>query len=180
VVSPAIAAVAAAAFLGSGPAPHAAPPPVPAKELRGYLARVEPTRHEVNALLDRADPILARYRDHRLGPRGARLRIESLEDRFSTYEARIAAVRPVPAALAGTHRAYAHAYVLEDAYLRALTAAIPRRRFGSLPRTEAVQRAAIIAWRKRLVALAAAAGFSLPPDVKIAGRGEIAPSPSAS
>jgi hypothetical protein len=67
--------------------------------------------------------------------------------------------------------------VLEDAYLRALVAALPRRDFGSLPRTQDAQRAAIVAWRHRLEAVAERIGVRLPADIQIAGRGEIAPSP---
>jgi hypothetical protein len=67
--------------------------------------------------------------------------------------------------------------VLEDAYLRALLAAIPSRDFGSLPNTQAAQRAAIVAWRRRLEEQAERLEVRLPADVQVAGRGEIAPSP---
>jgi hypothetical protein len=74
-------------------------------------------------------------------------------------------------------RAYSHTYVLEDNYLRAMVAAIPERAFASLPHTEDVQRRAIVAWRLRLHAVADRLGVSLPADVEVAGKGEIAPSP---
>src|SRR5256885_11591113 len=70
-----------------------------------------------------------------------------LERRFARYEARVAAVRPVPPDLLPAQHAYAHTYVLEDAYLRALTAALPRRRWASLPRFEDRQRRVVLAWR---------------------------------
>jgi hypothetical protein len=79
--------------------------------------------------------------------------------------------------LALAHRRYAHAYLLEDAYLRALAKALPSRRFGALPSTARRQRAAIVAWRVRLEAAAGRLGVALPADLEQAGRGEIAPSP---
>jgi hypothetical protein len=138
---------------------------------------VEPIRRRVNRLLGRADPILTRYRRRQLSPREARRKLGTLEARFAVYAREIAAVRPPPAELAAAHRAYAHAYVLEDAYLRALVAAIPSRHFDSLPETEDAQRAAIVAWRRRLEGDAGRLGVPLPTDVKSAGKGEIAPSP---
>jgi hypothetical protein len=175
----AAAAIAAVTLAGCGTAGtgDADPPPASPTALRQYLARVEPIRRGVNRLLDRADPVLAGYRRHRVGPRRAQRRIGRLEARFAGFEERIAAVRPVPPALAAAQRAYAHAYVLEDAYLRALAAAIPGRRFAALPDTEEAQRAAIVAWRERLRSLAARLGLALPADVDIAGTGEIVPSP---
>lgn len=83
----------------------------------------------------------------------------------------------MPSGLAVAHRAYAHTYLLEDAYLRALVRATPQRRFASLPRTEDAQRAAILAWRHRLEAMADRLDMRLPADVRIAGEGEIVPSP---
>lgn len=75
---------------------------------------------------------------------------------------------------------YAGTYVLEDAYLSALTAGLAGGELGDLPDTQAVQRAAIIRWRIGLSVLARAAGASLPADLQQAGRGEIAPSPNGS
>jgi len=83
----------------------------------------------------------------------------------------------VPSRLAAAQRAYAHTYDLEDAYLRALVAAIPGRDFDSLPRTAEAQRRAIVIWRRRLEGEAERAGVILPQDIEVAGRGEIAPSP---
>jgi hypothetical protein len=138
---------------------------------------VEPIRLGVNRLLDRADPILSAYHEHRLGPNGAQEGMAALERRFAAYAVKIAALRPLPPALRAVHRAYAHTYVLEDSYLSALSAAIPERDFADLPDTQARQRAAIIAWRIRLQVVADRAGARLPADIQVAGRGEIAPSP---
>ncbi len=147
------------------------------KSVDAYLSRVEPIRLAVNRLLDRADPVLAAYRDRRLTPGQARRRMGALERRFATAARRIAEVEAVPASLRAAHRAYAHAYVLEDSYLSALAAALPERDFESLPDTQARQRAAIIAWRIRLEVVARRHGIQLPADLQAAGRGEIAPSP---
>jgi hypothetical protein len=70
--------------------------------------------------------------------------------------------------------------VLEDAYLSALAAALPERRFDDLPHTQNRQRAAIVGWRIQLEVLAQRLGVRLPADLQAAGRGEIAPSPSGS
>jgi hypothetical protein len=145
--------------------------------LEGYVRRVEPIRLGVNRLLDRADPILSAYAEHKLSPAAAERRMDALERRFADYAVRIAALRPVPAAIASEQRAYAHTFVLEDSYLSALTEAVPKREFGELPDTQDRQRAAIIAWRTRLEVLAERRGISLPRDLQVAGRGEIAPSP---
>jgi hypothetical protein len=138
---------------------------------------VEPIRRAVDRLLERADPILRRYDLHQLGARRTQRRIGNLEHRFALYTTRIGGLTPVPAGLAAMHRRYAHAYLLEDAYLRALANALPSRRFGALPRTARRQRAAIVAWRVRLEAAAGRLGVALPSDLEQAGRGEIAPSP---
>lgn len=145
--------------------------------VEAYLSRVEPIRLGVNRLLERADPILTAYRDHRISPSRASSRMNALERRFAGYARRIAAIHPVPATLRGAGRAYAHTYVLEDAYLSALAAALPDREFDSLPDTQARQRAAIIGWRIRLEVVARRLGIRLPNDIQAAGRGEIAPSP---
>jgi hypothetical protein len=146
--------------------------------LHAYLHEVEPIRLGVNRLLDGADPILSAYSAHRITPGVARRRMSALERRFAAYAVRIAAVREVPAALRGAQRSYAHTYVLEDAYLSALAAALPGREFEDLPDTQSAQRAAIIAWRIQLEVLAARLHLTLPADLQAAGRGEIAPSPT--
>lgn len=168
-----LAAVLALAGCGSSGDDHAAT----RQSVEHYVARVEPIRLGVNRLLDRADPILSAYREHQLGPSRARGRLDALERRFASFAVKIAALRPVPPALREAQRAYAHTYVLEDAYLSALTAAIPERDFDHLPDTQAQQRAAIIAWRIQLQLVARRVGARLPSDIQVAGRGEIAPSP---
>jgi hypothetical protein len=148
--------------------------------LTSYLAEVEPIRIGVNRLLDRADPILDAYREHRIGAALAARRMGGLERRFAAYAVRIAAVRDVPAPLRAAQRGYAHTFVFEDAYLSTLVAAIPDRDFDGLPDTQDRQRDAIIAWRIAVEALAAREGTKLPADLQVAGRGEIAPSPDGS
>jgi hypothetical protein len=172
-------AVAALAACGSGSA-GADSKAFVAKALQRYLAQVEPIRLGVDRLLDRADPILGRYARHQLSPRLAQRKVKRLEDRFAAYSVRINGLRPVPAGLVAAQRGYAHTYILEDAYLSALAAAIPSRGFDELPDTQDAQRAAIIAWRTRLQVVAGRVGVQLPADVQFAGRGEIAPSPSGS
>jgi hypothetical protein len=154
--------------------------PSPQGDLEAYLTRVEPIRLQVNQLLDRADPILSAYGEHRLGAGAAQRRMAGLERRFAAYAVKIAALKPVPGALRAAQESYAHTYVLEDAYLSALAAALPGRQFGDLPTTQNQQRATIIAWRIRLEVLARRLGVRLPADIQAAGRGEIAPSPSGS
>jgi hypothetical protein len=148
--------------------------------LQAYLRQVEPIRLQVNRLLDRADPILSAYRADRLAAGAAQRRMGELERRFAAYAVRIAALRGVPARMRRAHKSYAHTYVLEDAYLSALVAALPERQFDELPDTQSQQRAAIIAWRIRLEVLAGRLDLPLPADLQAAGRGEIAPSPSGS
>ncbi len=173
-----VVAAAAVALAGCGGAGSTATPDDAAhRALEAYVARVEPIRLGVNRLLDRADPILSAYSRHRLDARAAQRRIDALERRFARYTVRIAALRPVPAAIGAAHDAYAHTYVLEDAYLSALTAALPEREYADLPRTQDRQRAAIIAWRTRLEVAANRLRVRLPADIQVAGRGEIAPSP---
>ena len=106
--------------------------------------------------------------------------MNSLEGRFAAYTVEINGLQAVPAEVAAAQRAYAHTYILEDAYLSALAAAIPTRRFDDLPKTQDAQRAAIIAWRTRLEVVADRLGLGLPADLQAAGRGEIAPSPLGS
>ncbi|HEY8865941.1 MAG TPA: hypothetical protein VIM22_03345 [Solirubrobacteraceae bacterium] len=149
-----------------------------ARALQDYVRRIEPPRLAVNRLLKGADPILGAYRRHRISAPVAQTRLRRLERRFAAYGARVGAIdaSAVPG-LRAAHAGYAHSYVLEDRYLRALVAALPRRRYDRLPRTARIQRAAIVRWRVRLFALARRAGVRLSADLEIAGRGEIAPSP---
>ena len=150
----------------------------PAAALESYLQRVEPIRLGVNRLLDRADPILSAYHDGDLTAAQARRRMDALERRLAGYAVRIAAVDDVPPSLKAAQRAYAHTFIFEDSYLSALVEAIPSREFDELPNTQDRQRAAIIAWRTRLQVVADRLGVKLPRDLQVAGRGEIAPSPS--
>lgn len=173
------AAIVALAGCGAGSAgiqPNASQ----ATALQRYLAQVEPIRLAVNRLLARADPILTGYSRHRLNSREAERRMSALEGRFAAYTVKVNGLQAVPRELAVAQRAYAHTYILEDAYLSALAAAIPTRSFDNLPRTQDAQRAAIIAWRTRLQVLADRVGMRLPSDIQVAGRGEIAPSPQGS
>lgn len=158
---------------GSGDSSNA----VTRSRLENYVARVEPIRLGINRLLDRADPVLTAYAQHRIGPAAAKRRMGALERGAAAYAVRIAAVDPVPEAIRAAHDAYAHTFVLQDTYLSTLVAALPTRAFDELPRFQNEQRAAIIAWRTRLQVLADAAGAKLPADLQLAGRGEISPAP---
>ena len=149
-----------------------------AQALTDYLGQIEPLRLAVNSLLGGADPILSAYREHRLSPLEAQRRFDRLERRFAAYTERIAAIEPGTAALRRAHDIYLHTYFLEDAYLSALTSALPSGKFAGLPHTADEQRAAIIEWRTNLTVLAARAHVRLPADLQVAGRGEIAPSPT--
>jgi hypothetical protein len=177
IVAAAIAAALALSGCGGDSADRGNPS---ARALISYVQRVEPVRLAVNRLLDQADPILEGYRRQRLSPKEAGRRFDRLERRFAGYTERIAAIEPANAVLAQLHRPYAHTYVLEDAYLSALAAALPEQRFDHLPDTQARQRAAIIEWRTRLTLLGVRTGARLPADLQRAGRGEIAPSPGGS
>jgi hypothetical protein len=169
----------ALAFGGCGSGDSGSGAPGTTREsVEAYVARVEPIRLGTNRLLDRADPILSAYHEHRLSPHQAQERMNALERRFADYAVRIAGLHPVPPALQAAQRAYAHTYVFEDSYLSALTAAIRERDFEDLPDTQDRQRAAIIAWRIRLQVVADRVGAKLPADIQVAGRGEIAPSPT--
>jgi hypothetical protein len=149
-----------------------------AKALTDYLSQIEPLRLAVNSLLGGADPILSAYREHRISPLEAQRRFDRLERSFASYTERIAAIEPRTAELRRAHGIYLHTYFLEDAYLSSLTNALPSGKFDELPHTEDKQRAAIIEWRTDLSVLAARAHVRLPQDLQIAGRGEIAPSPT--
>ena len=143
--------------------------------LEGYLAKVEPIRLAVNRLLARADPILTAYSRHPVGAREAERQTDKL------------ARRPIcclhgedqraGAGFAGTGGGTARlrpTYILEDAYLSALAAAIPSRCFDNLPRRRV---------RSAPRSSPGAPGFrsspidwacALPPDLQVAGRGKIA------
>jgi hypothetical protein len=174
----------AVAGCGTTPQHTAAGAPAPAAARRAafarYLARIEPLRRGVNRLLDGADPILEGFRDRRLAAPAAARRMARLERRFARTGRAVAAIRGSWPALDRLQRTYARTYPLEEAYLRALAAAIPRRAFGRLPHTEARQRAALVAWRVGIERMARRLGVRLPADVQAAGRGEIAPSPDGS
>jgi hypothetical protein len=129
----------------------------------------------VNRLLERADPILAAYKHHRITSAVAARRMGALEQRFAAYTVDVMSIRPESAPLRRLHDPYAHTYVLEDAYLSALVAGLAARELGHLPNTQGAQRAAIIDWRTGLTVLARRAGVALPPDLQQAGRGELAP-----
>jgi hypothetical protein len=148
--------------------------------LVSYLQQVEPIRLAVNRLLEGADPILSAYRDGRISSRQASLRMGALERRFAAYTVDMAALQPATAPLRSLNDPYAHTYVLEDAYLSALTTGLAERNLDGLPNTQAAQRAAIIQWRTALAVLAHHAALALPGDLQAAGRGEIAPSPRGS
>jgi hypothetical protein len=161
-------------FAGCGGSPSSA------DALRAYLRSTEPIRLGVNRLLQDADPVLEGYRAHRLTGDQAAASMGALERRFAQYTEQINALQPTDATLATLHRPYAHTYVLEDSYLNALVAALPGGDFSTLPNTQADQRAEIIEWRIQLEILAHRVGVHLPGDLQQAGRGEIAPSPTAS
>src|SRR6266508_2800372 len=84
------------------------------QSVEAYVAQVEPIRLGTNRLLDRADPILSAYHDHRLGAHEAQQRMGVLERRLAEYAVRIAALELVPAALRAAQRGDAHPWVLED------------------------------------------------------------------
>jgi hypothetical protein len=106
--------------------------------------------------------------------------MDGLERRFAAYTVQVAAIQPATPELRTLHAAYAHTYVLEDAYLSALVAGLAQRELGNLPNTQAAQRAAIIQWRTGLTVLGHRDGVGLPADLQQAGRGEIAPAPGGS
>jgi hypothetical protein len=149
----------------------------PGEAIVAYLRHVEPIRLAVNRLLSQADPIIGAYHDHDASPSRAGVRMGRLERRFAEYTVKVAAIEPATSQLRVLHAAYAHTYVLEDAYLSALAAGLAERRLHDLPNTQAAQRAAIIGWRTGLTVLAERARVDLPADLQQAGRGEIAPSP---
>jgi hypothetical protein len=151
-------------------------PAVSGGALRAYLHAVEPIRLGVNDLLEGADPILDAYRTHRSTPDQAGTAMDRLERRFASYTVQINALTPSNHTLARVHAPYAHTFILEDAYLSALAAALPSGDFSTLPNTQAAQRAAIIEWRTQLEVISHQTHTRLPADLQQAGRGEIAPS----
>jgi hypothetical protein len=165
---------------GCGSSGSSAPNGLSARQVQGYLAQVEPVRRSVNDLLEGADPILHAYRSHQITADQASRRMNDLEARFAVQGATVEAISSPEPTLEAIHRSYAHTYQLEDAYLRALAAALPDGDFSHLPNTQDAQRRAITAWRKRLEVLARQTGATLPHDLQQAGRGEIAPSPTGS
>lgn len=171
----------AAGLAGCGaaaqPKPGHAPP---GKAIEAYLRQVEPIRLAVNRLLGQADPIIGAYQDHDASPARAGGGMDRLEREFADYTVKVAAIEPAMSQLRVLHAAYAHTYVLEDAYLSALANGLARHKLDDLPNTQAAQRAAIIGWRTGLTVLADRAGIELPADLQQAGRGEVAPSPHGS
>jgi hypothetical protein len=147
------------------------------RQLEDYLAEVEPIRLGINELLERADPILSAYDDREIGAGEARRRLGRIERGVADYAVEIAAVQQVPEELRAAHDAYAHVFILQDTYLSALVAALSERQFNELPDVQEQQREAIIAWRTRLQVVADSLGAQLPADLRVAGRGEIVPSP---
>ncbi len=148
--------------------------------LRAYLAAVEPIRDGVNSLLDTADPMLKRWRTHRITGAQAGAAMTGIEQRFAMFMVQINELHPADPTLDRINAPYAQTYVLEDAYLRALAAALPSGSFSALPKTAEQQRRTIIAWRRQVEALAHQLRVSLPKDLARAGRGDIAPSPFGS
>jgi hypothetical protein len=145
--------------------------------LEHYVAEVQPIRLGINELLDRADPVLEAYRDGDIDARQAQRRLGRIERGAAEYAVRIASIEDVPDEMRAAQDAYAHTFVLQDTYLSALVAALPDRAFDELPHFQNQQRAAIIAWRTRLQALADRWGAKLPANLQVAGRGEISPAP---
>jgi hypothetical protein len=177
-----LAGILALGVLGCGGAAAARRPSREARRavLSRYLREVEPVRLAVNRLLNGADPILSGYHDHRLTAAGASKLMGQLERRFAAYTVDVAAIRPSGGTLAALQGLYAHTYILEDSYLSALTVGLSERDLSDLPDTQDEQRAAIIQWRTGLTVLARELAFTLPGDLQVAGRGEIAPSPDGS
>jgi hypothetical protein len=155
----------------------------PAREraaLGAYLRQIEPLRLSVNRLLEGADPILSGAHAGGLSASRASREMGALERRFAADTVSVGAIRARTPELRALQSIYAHTYILEDAYLSALTVGLGEHDFDALPSTQAAQRAAIIQWRVGLEVLARRLGFALPADLQLAGRGEIAPSPGGS
>jgi hypothetical protein len=148
--------------------------------LVSYLPQVEPIRLAVNRLLEGADPILLAYHDGRISAQRASFRMGALERHFAAYTVDVSALQPATAELRSLNGPYTHTYIVEDAYLSALTTGLAARNVDGPPDTQAPQRAAIIQWRTDLTVLARRLALDLPGDLQAAGRGEIAPSPGGS
>lgn len=174
----AVLGVVAAALVITGAS--SGPAPVPSGALRSYLHAVEPIRLGVNRLLGTADPILDAFRAHQSTGDEAAAAMDTLERRFADATVRINVLAPSDPTLARINAPYAHTYILEDAYLSALVAALPSGNFSTLPNTQNDQRASIIEWRTQLEVLARRSHARLPADLQQAGRGEIAPGVSGS
>jgi hypothetical protein len=101
--------------------------------LEDYVAKVQPIRLGINELLDKADPILEGYRDGDLSAKQAHRGIERIEGGAAGYAVRIAAIQDVPAEMRAAQDSYAHTFVLQDTYLSALAAALPRRARRAAP-----------------------------------------------
>lgn len=149
--------------------------PVSATALNSYIAAVEKLRLPVNALLEKADPILDAYKDHKITPRQASRRFDAMERSFAGYALQMQQIEPADPTLAAMNAPYAHTYFFEDAYLATLASDLREGDFDNLPNTQGAQRLAIIKWRIQLEVLAAKAHVTLKPDLQQAGRGEIAP-----
>jgi hypothetical protein len=169
--------VAAIAGCGSSSStsPTKAASPVSASDLNSYIAAVEKVRLPVNALLEKADPILGAYKDHKITPRQASRRFDAMERSFAGYALQMQQITPADPTLQAMNAPYAHTYFFEDAYLATLASDLREGDFGNLPNTQGAQRLAIIKWRIQLEVLAANAHVTLKPDLQQAGRGEIAP-----
>jgi hypothetical protein len=169
--------VAAIAGCGSSSStsPTKAASPVSASDLNSYIAAVEKVRLPVNALLEKADPILGAYKDHKITPRQASRRFDAMERSFAGYALQMQQITPADPTLQAMNAPYAHTYFFEDAYLATLASDLREGDFDNLPNTQGAQRLAIITWRIQLEVLAAKAHVTLQPDLQQAGRGEIAP-----
>src|SRR5262249_1443239 len=106
--------------------------------------------------------------------------ISALEQRFATFMVEINDLHPGDQSLDRINLPYARTYLLEDAYLRSLAAALPSGNFSSLPKTAEQQRRTIVTWRNQVEAPGTQLGVPLPRDLRRAGRGDIAPSPFGS
>jgi hypothetical protein len=167
--------VAAVAGCGSSSTSQTKAAAVSASDLTSYIAAVERVRLPVNALLEKADPILDAYKDHTITPRQASNRFDAMERSFAGYALQMQQITPADPTLRALNAPYAHTYFFEDAYLATLASDLREGDFDNLPNTQGAQRLAIITWRIQLEVLAAKAHVTLQPDLQQAGRGEIAP-----
>jgi hypothetical protein len=157
------------------------PAPAPTvSALTAYVTAVEPIRDGVNNLLDGADRLLKVWRAHAITGSLAGAAMSKVEQRFAVSMAQINGLRSGDPTLDRLNAPYAETYVLEDAYLRSLAAALPGGNFSTLPKTAEQQRHTIVAWRNHIERLARRLRVPLPKDFDHAGRGDIAPSPFGS